>query len=115
MPTTPEEALQINRIVDDYISNTEMSNLITELFDKVGLTTKNYSLRKSLLMLRQLYQPSYQISVEDVRRLLMEYNADPNLQDVTLDAYVGISYHEYLDFVAGTYPECEHTLHDSVS
>jgi hypothetical protein len=115
VPTTPEEALQINRIVDGYISNAEMSNLITELFDKVGLTTKNYSLRTSLLMLRQLYQPSYSIPLEEVKRLIMEYNADQSLQNVTRTEYVGFSYHEYIDFVGGTYPECNHTLSDSDS
>ena len=115
MPTTREEALQINRIVDEYISNAEMSNLISDLFDKVGLTTKNYSLRASLLMLRQLYQPSYIIPRHEVARLVMEYNNDSLLQDQRPEEYVGISHHEYLDFVAGTYPQCEHTLSDSVT
>lgn len=113
MPTTRKEALQINRIVDEYISNAEMSNLISDLFDKVGLTTKNYSLRTSLLMLRQLYQPSYMIPLPEVARLVTEYNNDPLLQDQRPEEYVGFSHHEYLDFLAGTYPQCEHTLSDS--
>tara|TARA_R110000824_G_scaffold112318_1_gene261397 strand:- start:3261 stop:3608 length:348 start_codon:yes stop_codon:yes gene_type:complete len=113
MPTTPEEALQINRVVDRYIERDKMRSLISEMFNEVGLTTKNYSLRKTLLMLRQLYDPSYMIPLVEVKRLITEYNADSYLQDVTHSEYVGFSYHEYLDFVAGTYPECNHTLSDS--
>lgn len=113
MPTTRAEAERINQIVNRYIDSELMCSLISDLFDDVGLSTKNYSLRRSLLMLRQLYEPSYQVPVEDVKRLAMEYASDVTLQDVTVDGYIGISSHEYLDFVAGTYPNCEHTLSDS--
>ena len=113
MPTTPEEALQINRVVDRYIERDKMRSLISEMFNEVGLTTKNYSVRKTLLMLRQLYDPSYMIPIEEVKRLITEYNADEKLQDVTQAEYVGFSHHEYLDFVAGTYPERRNPPNDS--
>ena len=113
MPTTPEEAQQINKVVYRYIDREKMRSLISDMFDEVGLTTKNYLLRKTLLMLRQLYDPGYMIPPVEVKRLITEYNADSYLQNVTHAEYVGLSYHEYLDFVAGTYPECHHTLNDS--
>lgn len=115
MPTTQEEARKINQVVNRYIEPEKMRSLISEMFDEVGLATQNYSLRTSLLMLRQLYQPSYMIPRHEVARLVMEYNNDSLLQDQRPEEYVGISHHEYLDFVAGTYPQCEHTLNDSSS
>jgi hypothetical protein len=115
MPTTPAEAQQINQVVNRHIELEKMKSLISDLFDEVGLTTQNYSLRKTLLMLRQLYEPTYMIPVADVKRLVREYIDTPHVQNVGMDEYIGVSHHEYLDFVARTYPECKHTLPDSSS
>jgi hypothetical protein len=106
MPTTPEEALQINQVVDDYIPLDKMRQLIGRLVDEVGLTTKNYSLRKTLLMLRQLYDPTYQVPGNIVSHLRDEYQANADLQNVTEQEYIGLTDDEYCSVVGGTYPEC---------
>jgi hypothetical protein len=115
MPTTPAEANQINDVVNRHIPPQKMKQLLSELFEEVGLTTQNYSLRKTLLMLHQLYEPDYMIPVGDVKRLVNEYSNILALQNVGIDEYIGVSHHEYLDFVVGTYPECNHTPNNNCS
>jgi len=109
MPTTLEEAKRINDIVNCYIEPRIMGAIVSDLFEEVGLTTKNYSLRKSLLMLNQLYHPDYMIPKKDIKRLILEYKDDPSLQNVSLDEYIGVSHHDYLDFVVGSYPDDSNT------
>ena len=103
MPTTHEEAQQINLIVDEYIEVDLMRELIGRLFDEVGLTTKNYSLRKTLLMLRQLYDPMYKIPKVEVDRLMKEYLGNTSLQNVTRQEYIGLTDDEFFDVVDGVY------------
>jgi hypothetical protein len=56
MPTTPEEAKKIVRIVNKYLEPKRARNLSWELNEYVGKTTDNDSLRVTLQMLSDLYE-----------------------------------------------------------
>jgi len=55
MPTNINEALHISQIINEYIGPKVASELTGRLYEEVGKTTDNESLRISLQMLRDLY------------------------------------------------------------
>jgi hypothetical protein len=57
MPTNINEAIHISKIINDYIGPVVASQLTNRLYEEVGKTTENESLRVSLQMLKDLYNP----------------------------------------------------------
>jgi hypothetical protein len=55
MPTNTNEALHISKIINEYIGPRVASQLTERLYEEVGKTTDNESLRVSLQMLKGLY------------------------------------------------------------
>jgi hypothetical protein len=58
MPTSKEEAANIFRIVNDYIGPKVAKELTKRLDSEVGKHTSNSSLKVSLKMLSDLYNPA---------------------------------------------------------
>lgn len=54
MPTTPNEAQDIVRIIGKYLPSDKASELAEELYEEVGQVTKNESLAITLRMLKDL-------------------------------------------------------------
>ena len=107
MPTTNEEAKEVVRILDEWMGadHSWYRQMFEEMFEKVGLTTQNYSVRQSILMMLKIFNPTYKIPEEDIRRLLNEWYTNKTVQTVTQREYVGLDYNEYVDFMDGTYSD----------
>tara|TARA_R110002110_G_scaffold295526_1_gene509557 strand:- start:396 stop:572 length:177 start_codon:yes stop_codon:yes gene_type:complete len=58
MPTSPDEAIKIYSIINEYIEHSVAQELTRRLDDEVGQVSDNASLRDSLEMLRKLYKGS---------------------------------------------------------
>ena len=56
MPTSPDEAVKIYSIINEYIEPSVAQELMRRLDDEVGQLSDNKSLRDSLEMLRKLYE-----------------------------------------------------------
>ena len=56
MPTSPDEAVKIYSIINEYIEHSVAEELTRRLDDEVGQVSDNSSLRDSLEMLRNLYE-----------------------------------------------------------
>ena len=56
MPTSPDEAVKIYSIINEYIEHSVAEELTRRLDDEVGQVSDNASLRDSLEMLRNLYE-----------------------------------------------------------
>jgi hypothetical protein len=82
-----------------------LHSMFEDMLYQVGLTTQNYSVRQSILMLVKLYDPFFKIPLDDVKRLSSEWYSDTSLQTVRHYDYIGISHDEYIDFMDGTYSD----------
>ena len=56
MPTSNDEAKNIVRIMDDYLTPQDAQNITRRLDEEVGQKSDNDSLKVSLQMLRALYE-----------------------------------------------------------
>ena len=56
MPTSPDEAVKIYSIINEYIQPEIAQELTRRLDDEVGQLSNNESLKVSLHMLRKLYE-----------------------------------------------------------
>ena len=56
MPTSPDEAIKIYSIINEYIDHSVAQELTRRLDEEVGQMSDNASLRESLEMLRKLYE-----------------------------------------------------------
>ena len=56
MPTSPDEAIKIYSIINEYIEHSVAQELTRRLDDEVGQVSDNMSLQESLEMLRNLYE-----------------------------------------------------------
>ena len=56
MPTSPDEAIKIYSIINEYIEHSVAQELTRRLDDEVGQVSDNISLQESLEMLRTLYE-----------------------------------------------------------
>ena len=56
MPTSPDEAIKIYSIINEYIDHSTAKELTRRLDDEVGQVSDNISLKESLEMLRNLYE-----------------------------------------------------------
>jgi hypothetical protein len=56
MPTSPDEAIKIYSIINDYMEPLAARELTERLDNEVGQLSDNESLRESLEMLRKLYE-----------------------------------------------------------
>jgi len=56
MPTSPDEAIKIYSIINEYMEISTAEELTRRLDDEVGQVSKNQSLKESLEMLRALYE-----------------------------------------------------------
>jgi hypothetical protein len=56
MPTSPDEAIKIHSIINEYIDHSVAQELTRRLDEEVGQMSDNASLRESLEMLRKLYE-----------------------------------------------------------
>ena len=56
MPTSPDEAVKIYSIINEYVEPPIAQELTRRLDDEVGQLSDNKSLRDSLEMLRKLYE-----------------------------------------------------------
>ena len=56
MPTSNDEAKNIVRIMDDYLTHQDAQNITRRLDEEVGQKSDNDSLKVSLQMLRALYE-----------------------------------------------------------
>jgi hypothetical protein len=117
MPTTINEAEQVVKILYKWTQVDALSckHMFKEMFETVGLETKNYSVRQSILMMLKLFDPGYKIPAEDIRRLSVEWYQDKSLQTVRHRDYLGITEDEYIDFMDGTYPDSDNPPNSSVS
>lgn len=57
MPTSQQEASEVIDIVSDYIDDADAKELMGRLYDEIGVNTDNESLKVSLQMLKELYEP----------------------------------------------------------
>ena len=55
MPTSQQEAVRIQEIINDYLNEGEAREISIRLDEEIGQHTSNDSLRISLSMLRKLY------------------------------------------------------------
>ena len=60
MPTSIKEAVHISNIINDYLGPRVSSELTKRLYDEIGQETENDSLKASLEMLKDLYNPEEQ-------------------------------------------------------
>ena len=56
MPTSPDEAVKIYSIINEYIEHSVAQELTRRLDDEVGQVSDNMSLQESLEMLRNSYE-----------------------------------------------------------
>ena len=56
MPTSPDEAIKIYSIINEYVEHSVAQELTRRLDDEVGQVRDNMSLQESLEMLRNLYE-----------------------------------------------------------
>ena len=56
VPTSPDEAVKIYSIINEYVEPSVAQELTRRLDDEVGQLSDNKSLRDSLEMLRKLYE-----------------------------------------------------------
>ena len=67
MPTSPDEAIKIYSIINEYIDHSVAEELTIRLDEEVGQLSDNASLRESLEMLRKLYEWAGNVTCRDVR------------------------------------------------
>ena len=60
MPTSIKEAVHISNIINYYLGPRVSSELTKRLYDEIGQETENDSLKASLEMLKDLYNPEEQ-------------------------------------------------------